>query len=500
MKSAVYILILLCRFAWGAVSGDEVQSLPGWDHPLPSKMYSGFIECGTSPIFDKMFMHYMFIESEGNPETDPVLMWYNGGPGASSMFGSMVELGPLLLDERSVKTAEFNKTGIPTFQRNEYSWSKHASLLVVNSPPPVGFSYCETAGPSGDPTSCGAWNDTYVGEANKNFVINWFKSYPEYLKNELYISGESYAGVYVPIIADALLSCPEAKNINLKGFITGDGCLGTDVICDLSKPLPPWGDLQFFYGHNQMSSKMYRRVNAGCTEEELKSGDTNPVCTALLKEMYSSLGGYFEYSLYDECFQLNDFATGPKNQSMKWYGKPLTAAAMELREERALLKGALNDYPCAGAAMPIWVNLSAARKALNVDVDSFWFSGDNGASFVYQQDVKSVFPIYERVFKNTDLRVIVYNGDTDPSLSTQRTEDMWTNGLERMGMSETEAWRPWTLDGRQRMAGYVFRYGERFTYVSVRGSGHMVPEYKPQAAFDLISRFLTNAKFPAYSP
>ena len=39
-----------------------------------------------------MNMHYIFIESERDPKSDPVVVWYNGGPGASSMFGLTVEM------------------------------------------------------------------------------------------------------------------------------------------------------------------------------------------------------------------------------------------------------------------------------------------------------------------------------------------------------------------------------------------------------------------------
>mmetsp|Transcript_172922 Transcript_172922/g.554492 ORF Transcript_172922/g.554492 Transcript_172922/m.554492 type:complete len:113 (-) Transcript_172922:1308-1646(-) len=40
-----------------------------------------------------MYEHYLFFESEGDPTRDPVIMWTNGGPGASSFFGSFSELG-----------------------------------------------------------------------------------------------------------------------------------------------------------------------------------------------------------------------------------------------------------------------------------------------------------------------------------------------------------------------------------------------------------------------
>ena len=33
------------------------------------------------------------------------------------------------------------------------------------------------------------------------------------------------------------------------------------------------------------------------------------------------------------------------------------------------------------------------------------------------------------------------------------------------------------------MGGYVTRYVNDFDFVTIRGAGHMVPEYKPEAAF-----------------
>jgi carboxypeptidase C (cathepsin A) len=58
-----------------------------------------------------------------------------------------------------MKTDDFNKTGVPSLFYNEYGWTKAANILIINSPPPVGYSYCTPAGPGGDGNSCGTWND-----------------------------------------------------------------------------------------------------------------------------------------------------------------------------------------------------------------------------------------------------------------------------------------------------------------------------------------------------
>ena len=78
----------------------------------------------------------------------------------------------------------------PQLVRNPYAWTKFANVLVVDSPPPVGFSYCSQYGPSGNGTSCGPWTDTDVFEANANFFVAWFKQFPSFQKNEFFMTGE----------------------------------------------------------------------------------------------------------------------------------------------------------------------------------------------------------------------------------------------------------------------------------------------------------------------
>ena len=60
-------------------------------------MYSGYIDFpGTSKK-----IHYLFAESQRKPAEDPLVVWFNGGPGCSSMLGFMQEHGPFIMDNGS---------------------------------------------------------------------------------------------------------------------------------------------------------------------------------------------------------------------------------------------------------------------------------------------------------------------------------------------------------------------------------------------------------------
>jgi carboxypeptidase C (cathepsin A) len=122
-------------------------------------------------------MHYWFVEAESDAgDNSPLILWFNGGPGASSLYGLLVELGPFILNDISLEGPEYAATGIPRLIYNEYGWQKAGNILALSMPPPVGFSYCTPPGPQATGDDCGAWNDTSTAEVMRIHTVLLFFS------------------------------------------------------------------------------------------------------------------------------------------------------------------------------------------------------------------------------------------------------------------------------------------------------------------------------------
>ena len=134
------------------------------------------------------------------------------------------------------------------------------------------------------------------------------------------------------------------------------------------------------------------------------------------------------------------------------------------------------------------------RSALHVPADSYFYDSDGGGP--YHGSEKNLMPFYQQVAKTTKLRVLIYNGDTDPSINSFEAAN-WTTHL---GFTPTQPWRPWTLDSCLRMGGYVTRYEhERFDFLTIRGSGHMVPQFKPAQALEFLRAWLKDEDWKRYN-
>ncbi|KIH51523.1 serine carboxypeptidase [Ancylostoma duodenale] len=121
------------------------------------------------------------VESQNYASTAPLLLWLNGGPGSSSVWGMLTENGPF----------RPNKDG-KTLYENVYSWNKTA-------------------------------------DENYNALKDFFSIYPQYLRREFFVTGESYGGVYVPTLSRRILQgiYTQELPVNFKGIAIGNGELTT---------------------------------------------------------------------------------------------------------------------------------------------------------------------------------------------------------------------------------------------------------------------------------
>lgn len=187
---------------------DRMAYLPEMGNFDKYGAFSGFLDIAET----SKKIHYLFFEAQNDSENAPVLIWFNGGPGCSSMLGFMQENGPFRLE-----------SGAKKFHESMYSWNRETNLLYIEQPAGVGYSYCEGL------KDC-AFDDDISAADNLTVVLEWYAKFPEFQQNELYISGESYAGVYVPYLAYYLyqhnLSNADDDTVfkpNLKGFAVGNG-------------------------------------------------------------------------------------------------------------------------------------------------------------------------------------------------------------------------------------------------------------------------------------
>ena len=176
-------------------------------------------------------MFFWFFPSQSGDPNAPVLLWLQGGPGGTSMFGLFNEHGPFYLDANM------------TLHKRLYTWTRKYSVVYIDNPVGTGFSFTEM-------DSCYATNEDDVAADLYNALSQFFTLFSDHHPNDFYATGESYAGKYVPAISLKIhqenQKSPKVK-INLKGLIIGDG------LCDPESMFPAYAP--FLYNIGLLDSK-----------------------------------------------------------------------------------------------------------------------------------------------------------------------------------------------------------------------------------------------------
>lgn len=458
--TAVFFAALMVLHAQGqGPPEDEVRDLPGLSVQPTFKQYSGFLYAGG----DRR-LHYWYMESQRDPRTDPLVLWLNGGPGASSLIGAMAENGPFRV----------GKKGKELFI-NPHSWNTAANVLYLEAPAGVGFSY--------DPSGVYETNDDKTADDNYLAIQAFFRKFPSLRKREFYVTGESYGGVYVPMLTERLLNAP--KGINLRGFVVGNGALDETALGN---------SLLFFgYHHGFFDLDTWTRLikyccngsasPEGCNFVDPKT-ETRTLCKAEVEQVNEKMASLplNPYNIYDECVAdtilLDTAARAMSRTSL--YHKHLYASARNRSYSTPLAADCIDLNDVAA-----YMNRHDVKAALHVESSPLeWKS----SSYVleYHRQHYNMAPVVKTLVDSGCLRSLIYNGDVD--MVCNFLGDQWF--VKNLGYKNTTEYKEWFHE--KRLAGFYQSFTGNLTYATVRGSGHMVPHDKPAQALHMISQFMAN--------
>ncbi|CAN8012994.1 unnamed protein product, partial [Ixodes pacificus] len=397
-----------------------------WDVPS----YSGFLTVNPS-LGSNIF--FWFFPAMENPRTAPVLLWLQGGPGSSSMFGLFVEHGPYSVD----------KGGIP--QLRQVTWARRYSMLYVDNPVGTGFSFTQQ-------DQGYTRNETDVGRDLFEALQQFFTIYPEYVGNAFYATGESYAGKYVPAIGHAIDTAVQPRvKINLKGIAIGNADIDPLTMMD-------YADYLYEIGLVDRNQAAVLRGKTDAAINLIKQGrylEANDVVAPIFDgspSIYNNLTGftnYFNYLLTKE----------PVDQL--YY----ISFIQTTRVRKAIHVGSLPFY----------------------DFNPMVYDNFNGDKMV------SAKPWFTSLLEK--YKVLLYSGQLDIVVAYPYTESFlaslnWT-GAGALAAVSRQIWR---TPGGKDIYGYV-RQVANFTEVLVRNGGHILPYDQPEAAYDMITRFIDGKPF-----
>ncbi|KAA8544133.1 hypothetical protein F0562_022145 [Nyssa sinensis] len=378
-------------------------------------------------------MFYFFFESR-NRKSDPIVIWLTGGPGCSSELAVFYENGP------------FHITNNLSLSWNDFGWDKVSNLIYVDQPTGTGFSYTSDEDDIRH-NEDGVSNDLY------DFLQAFFKEHPQYAKNDFYITGESYAGHYIPAFAARVHRGNKERegiHINLKGFAIGNGLTDPEV------QYKAYTDYALDMGlikqsdHNRISKLIppcEQAIKLCGTEGGTSCMAAYLVCNSIFKKIMKIAGDKNYYDVRKKC------------------------------------EGNLcYDF----SNMENFLNQKSVRNALGVgDIDFVSCS-----STVYQamlMDWMRNLEVGIPALLEDGIKLLVYAGEYD-LICNWLGNSRWVHAMEWSGQKDFVAAPSvkFVVDGAE--AGQLKSHGP-LTFLKVHGAGHMVPMDQPKASLEMLKRW-----------
>lgn len=166
---------------------------------------SGFLTVDEK--YDSNLFFWFVRKTKKNWQSAPLVLYLQGGPGCSSVYGLLGENGPFYKTKNKLK-------------RRKYAWTNHYNVLYVDQPVGTGFSYTNS--------SAGLLRTLQQATDHLyNALHQFFQLYSELRDNDFYVTGESYAGKYVPALAHKIHTSNQTTKaaIRMKGLFIMSGLI-----------------------------------------------------------------------------------------------------------------------------------------------------------------------------------------------------------------------------------------------------------------------------------
>jgi len=406
----------------------EVHGLPGWN----SVSYSGFFRVNNHTNSNMFFWYFPSQKSS----TAPIMVWLQGGPGGSSMFGLFTENGPFCVS-----------TDGSTLNPRESNWNQRYGMIYVDNPVGTGFS--NTAHNAGFST-----NENQVAANLYNLFTQFFTIFSELKTNDFYIAGESYAGKYVPSFAYYTHQRNKVqKLINLKGIIVGDGLM--DPITQMTQ----YSHLAYWMGLVDQKQRTEMQVYENQIIEAIGSSD------------------------WERCFQVFDVLLNGDLCNCIPYFLNKTGLANYFN----ILNPVYPNNP-----YPQFLNRADIKKLIHVGNMNYADYNRSVEEHLVKDACQSIRDLLPTLLEN--YKVLFYNGNLDfivgPAISQKLYDDLIWTGQQEFLSNKRIIWMG--KDGRP--AGYV-RSAQKFKQVVILDAGHIVPADQPVNAKDMVQRFVENIPF-----
>jgi cathepsin A (carboxypeptidase C) len=429
-----------------------------------SKQYTGWLDVGSKHLF------FWYFESQSKPSEDPLLLWLTGGPGGSSMVGLLQELGPCLINEHGNGTVY-----------NPYGWSKNANILFVDQPAGVGFSYLDEGHPL--PGS------SFTAAEDMQHFLQLFVSdvFPELLERDLHLTGESYAGHYVPvsgaqIVAQNILY-PRRPQVNLASIFVGNG-----YISPLDTAFGYWETL--CTTNPGVESPVFNQTRCDLMATHL------PRCMDLSKVCYThpdpAICHIASTVCWDGVIHHYDGESGEGGRNRFNIIAPCETKDDLCYPEIPGIQAYLNEP---------WVfeALHVPKAVANYSI----YNGDIELSFALTNDIEISTQPQVLYLLDNNIDVLLYQGNLDLACNTAGNLQ-WASTMPWKGQPAFVAQPKRKWESGEKEVGWfkevktgmgVEGKETTFAFATVNGAGHMVPYDKPAEALALVDRWLTRRSF-----